>query len=396
MSIVDRQFRFLYAILFAAFAVFGTSMTIVGATLPRILSDFGWGYTTAGSVIAAGAIGYFSGAFIFGKLIARIGARMNLLLGLSLAVVGLFLFASVPSAPFNFLLNLAIGLGQGAIEVSVNMAVLRMDKKGSGRAMNLMHGAFAIGAVAGPFLIGLILHTGLVWTLVYRGIAVLFALIVLVLAVSPFHLLGSFAPGEKGMKRPSLFGRLLYWLGFVSLFLYVGMELGVSNWIAEYFVKVFGTESATGSFMVSLFWGGILAGRAGVPLLYKGTRNGFLLVLFSGIAFVSVSLIALSGFLMLPQAFAAIMVALAGFGCSIIYPTVMTLVGEAFPDAQNDVIGFAATGGGIGAFVFPFLMSAVSDALGIRIGFSIYALFGLLTLGAGIMLVLSRRQTRRV
>jgi len=392
MSIVDKQYRFLYAILFAAFAVFGTSMTIVGATLPRILSDFSWGYTTAGAVIAAGAIGYFSGAFVFGKLIARIGVRLSLLLGLSLAVVGLLLFAATPLAPLNFILNLAIGLGQGAIEVSVNMAVLRMDKKGSGRAMNLMHGAFAIGAVAGPFLIGLILHTGLVWTLVYRGIAVLFALITVVLAMSPFHLLGSFAPEEKGTKPPSLFGNLLYWLGFISLFLYVGMELGVSNWIAEYFVKVFGTAPATGSFMVSLFWGGILVGRAGIPLFYRGKRNGLLLVLFSAIAFVSVALISLSGFLMLSPVFAALMVAFTGFGCSILYPTVMTLAGESFPDAQNDVIGFAATGGGIGAFVFPFLMSALSDAWGIRAGFSVYALFGLLTLGACILMVVSRRK----
>ncbi len=392
MSIVDKQYRFLYAILFATFAVFGTSMTIVGATLPRILSDFNWGYTTAGAVIAAGAIGYFSGAFFFGKLIGRIGVRISLLLGLSLSVVGLLLFATTPLAPLNFILNLAIGLGQGAIEVSVNMAVLRMDKKGSSRAMNLMHGAFAIGAVAGPFLIGLILHTGLVWTLVFRGIAILFALITLMLAVSPFHLLGSFAQEAKGVKHPSLFGNLLYWLGFVSLFLYVGMELGVSNWIAEYFVKVFGTASANGSFMVSLFWGGILAGRAGVPLFYRGTRNGFLVILFSIIAFVSVSLISLSGFLMLTPVFAAVMVVMAGFGCSIIYPTVITLAAEAFPDAQNDVIGFAATGGGIGAFVFPFIMSALSDAWGIRVGFSVYALFGVLTLGTCILLVMSRKR----
>lgn len=393
MPLVEKQYRFLYVILFAVFTVFGTSMTIVGATLPRILSDFKWGYTTAGAVIASGAIGYFCGAFIFGKLIGHIGPRLNLLIGLILAVLGLFFFASAPSAPLNFMLNLAIGLGQGAIEISVNMVVLKMDKKGSGRAMSLMHAAFAIGAVAGPFAIGSLLQTGLGWTIVYRGIAILFAAIALLLSFSPFHHLETFGANGKKQHQLSLFRNFVYWLGFLSLFLYVGMELGVSNWIAEYFVKVFGATPATGSFMVSLFWGGILAGRLGVPLFYRGNRNGFLVVLFSAIAVIAVAFIFLSGFFINAPALAAVAVALAGFGCSIIYPTVVTLVGESFPEYQNDAVGFAATGGGIGAFAFPFVMAALSEAYGLQIGFGAYVLFGLLTLLSCIALaVFHKRQ----
>jgi MFS family permease len=66
---------------------------------------------------------------------------------------------------------------------------------------------------------------------------------------------------------------------------------------------------------------------------------------------------------------------LAGLGCSIYYPTVMTLVGECFPRAQSQAVGFAATGGGIGSFVFPFLMSSIAQNWGIRAGFATYAVF---------------------
>ena len=59
------------------------------------------------------------------------------------------------------------------------------------------------------------------------------------------------------------------------------------------------------------------------------------------------------------------------------------LLGNCFPQAQSQAIGFAATGGGVGAFVFPFLMSALADGWGIRIGFAIYAVFGVaMTLAA--------------
>ena len=66
---------------------------------------------------------------------------------------------------------------------------------------------------------------------------------------------------------------------------------------------------------------------------------------------------------------------LAGLGCSIYYPTVMTLLGKCFPLAQSQAIGFAATGGGIGSFVFPFLMSSIAQNWGIRAGFATYGVF---------------------
>lgn len=46
-----------------------------------------------------------------------------------------------------------------------------------------------------------------------------------------------------------------------------------------------------------------------------------------------------------------VLVFFAGLGCSIYYPAVITLLGKCFPHAQSQAIGFAATGGGIGAFV---------------------------------------------
>ena len=79
MSIVEKPFRRLYTALFALFIVFGMSMTIIGATLPRILEDFGWSYAGAGVVIAASAVGYFSANFFAGLLLKRIGTRATIL-----------------------------------------------------------------------------------------------------------------------------------------------------------------------------------------------------------------------------------------------------------------------------------------------------------------------------
>jgi fucose permease len=268
-----------------------------------------------------------------------------------------------------------------------------MDEDDSGRAMNLMHGAFAIGAVAGPLILGLLMATGLSWTLLFRAIAILFAILGFALAVMPFSRLGSIKPGSEGGGANSASGRgprrlrgPAYYLGFICLLLYVGAELGISNWIAEYFVRIFAADPATASLTVSLFWIGLLAGRFGVPALYRGKRQEAVLVASSLLLVAATVTLCAIGFaaggdaahgesLWVP----AIFTFLAGLGCSIIYPTVISLVGISYEKAQADALSFAIAGGGVGLFAFPFLMSWISQGYGIRVGFASYALIAVLT-----------------
>jgi hypothetical protein len=42
MELVDKQHRGLFGVLFGVFVLYGTSMTIIGATLPRMLATFHW------------------------------------------------------------------------------------------------------------------------------------------------------------------------------------------------------------------------------------------------------------------------------------------------------------------------------------------------------------------
>ena len=392
--LVDRPYRPLFLVLFAVFVLFGTSMTIVGATLPRILADFHWDYVTAGAVIAAGAVAYFLSTFAAGFLVKKIGPKATIVLGLAFDIVGLSLFGSVPDPLVNFLLNFVIGLGQGCFEVAVNWSTLRIDTSGSGRPMNVMHGAFAVGAIVGPFVLGILLGVGGAWALVYRGIAILFAAAGVVLLWVSFRLPEVPVPSEAGKER-RLSLHPAYWLSFLALFLYVGVELGISNWIAEYFVKVFAFPAAVGSLLVSLFWAGVLAGRFGVPLLYRGNRPGFLLALFSLLTVGTVALLSALGFVggeAGVSVLATVLVFLVGLGCSVIYPSVITLVGLCFPRSQSQVVGFAATGGGVGSFLFPFVMASMSQAWGLRWGFSAYGVFAVLMLGAIVALLVAARR----
>ena len=374
---IEPRFRTLFLSLFALFALYGTSMTVIGATLPKILASFHWNYQAAGIVI--GAVAYFLATFIAGFLVQHWGPKATILLGLALAVGGLAFFAATPSLLANTLLSALIGLGQGGVEIGVNWSTLRMDTRNTGRPMNLMHGAFAVGAILGPMAVSLLMRRGLDWTVVYRGMAVVFLLLAVLMAFATLPPVEQKATGH-GATPERLGANPAYWLSFFALFLYVGVELGISNWVAEYFVAVFAFAPAAAAMLVSLFWMGLLAGRFGVPLLYRGSRPEAVLVGLSALATVSIALLMLLG-----QAtrnaitgdLGGGLVFLAGLGCSIYYPTVITLLGRCFRNAQSQAIGFAATGGGIGLFVFPFLMASIAQHWGIRAGFATYALFAL-------------------
>jgi fucose permease len=377
MSIIEPRHRRLFLVLFTVFTLFGTSFTVIGATLPKILADFHWNYLIAGTVLGASAVTYFVSAFAAGHLVKLWGPKRTIVSGIVLDVIGLTFFAANADPLTNILLSALIGLGQGCVEIGVSWCTLRIDRENTGRPMNLMHGAFAVGAILGPLSVGVLMHSGLDWTAVYRGMAIIFALIAAMVLLTE---LPAVVPQitESGEKPERLSKNPAYWLSFLALFLYVGVELGVSNWVAEYFVAVFAYSSAASAMLVSLFWVGLLVGRFGVPLLYKGARQDAILVGLSALAALSVVSLTLLGFTTLNPVtddIGRVLVFLAGLGCSIYYPAVITLLGKCFPHAQSQAIGFAATGGGIGAFLFPFIMSAISQNWGIRAGFATYAIF---------------------
>ena len=398
MSIVDPRHRGLFLALFAVFTIFGMSMTIIGAALPKILTSFGWSYFVAGLVLAANAMAYFSFTFVGGYAIRYLGPRRTVVTGLSISALGLMFFAATPDPLTNILLAALIGVGQGFVEITVNWTTLRLDTAKTGRPMNLMHGAFAVGAILGPLALAGLLQAGFDWMTVYRGMAGVFAALAVLFLLMPMRLPPDASVAESGLVAQRLGTHPAYYLSFLALFFYVGVELGVSNWVAQYFVAVFDYPVSQSALLVSLFWVGLLAGRFGVPLLYHGPRQDVVLLGFSALATVAIAALSLLGFAAtapFTQTLAMGLVLLSGLGCSIFYPAAITILGNCFPHAQSQAIGFAATGGGIGAFVFPFLMSALAQGWGIRAGFATYAVFGIAMTLAALGLSWSASRVRR-
>jgi fucose permease len=368
MQSLDRGTRRLYVFFLAGFAVFGILFTIIGAALPQIIRTFHWSYALTGVVLAANAVGYFLSTFFCGFLVQKFPPRRVLVSGLLLIAVSLLFFMRWPSPWLNLVLNLMIGLGQGAIEVVTNLEVIHMERKGQSRLMNLLHAAFSVGAIVGPAAVGILMGAGLRGTIVFTAAAGPVLLMALLFGTARFP--GIAQEDEHGQKHGlRLLRSPILLLMTLFLLLYVGAELGVSTWVSEYFVKVHSTTTSTGAYSVSLFWMGLFVGRLGVSVLYRGTRQEYLVLGLSLLAAASLGLVLLVS----STAAVAVGVFLTGLGLSALYPLAMNLVGRYF--RSGVAVGTVANGGGVGSFTFPFLMAVVSESIGLRGGFWFY--FGL-------------------
>ena len=368
-------------------------MTIYGATVPLMRESFGWSIGTMGLVLAASAVTFFLSTFVSGFLLQRVRPQRLLIAGLGLGAVCLGLFARWPSPVLNILLNLAVGVYMGIMEVITNFEAVRLETSGKSRLMIFLHAGFSLGAILGPLAVGLILRLDGPWQVIYPASGGLLLLMAVLFLLFPFpdyakeKSAAARSPEARASGGLRLAREPLLILLSLAIILYVGSELGVTNWSSEYFVRVLGAPQSTAAFGVSALWIGILAGRFLLSLAYHGTRQDIVLLFLSLLctACLFCFLAAKNGMTGL------ILTVILGMGYSGIYPMIITLTGRAF--RSSAAVGIVTTGAGLGSFLFPFLFSRIAQALGLRTGFLMLA-----ALPAGISaiaIVLILRHSRR-
>jgi fucose permease len=380
--------RRLFALLFAGFVVYGGVFTVYGATVPRVISDFGWSYVVTGLVLAAGSAGFFISTFVTGLVVEGSRSKAVYVAGLAICAVSVFMFARWPSPVINLVLSFCVGLGQGIIEVVTNYETVRLEASGQSRMMNLLHAGFSAGAISGPVAVGALMGTGGAWQSAFPALGALVAVLALVALAVRFPAAETGAHhGTRGglalLRQPILI------LLCAVIILYVGSEMGATNWVSEYFVRELDASAPIAAFAVSALWLGLLAGRAFLWVTWRsGKQEKLLLVL--ALACIA----GLIGFVAVRrgQVVAAMSLVFAlGLAYSGIYPLSVAVAGRVF--RSSAAVGMIGTSAGLGSFSFPFVLAGIAQGAGLRAGFLMLAV---LPLGiAAVSLVLIRLLPRR-
>jgi fucose permease len=168
----------------------------------------------------------------------------------------------------------------------------------------------------------------------------------------------------------------------IAIGTYVASEVGVSNWLVRFLEPA---PISTATLALSLFWAGLAAGR----LVSSQIADRFDHIRFTT-ACAWLLAVALTGAIVVPLLPVSIaLFALAGFASGPIFPMIVAIGGERYPDRSAGVGGFLTGMGVVGGTIYPPAMGILSVTVGLPI-----AMFGnvLLAVACGVALVLVGRQ----
>ncbi len=340
----------------AGLALVGWTSLLVPSLIRSIEDGFGQSDAGIGVFFFVNSVAYVAGSMLGGLLTERIGRRIVLPLAVGLVVLGLAGMATVPTWGLFLAVGVPFGFGSGAIDGGSNGLILDLYPTNRGRALNLLHLFFSLGALASPLVVGRLVEAGTVWQTIIGATAVAAVPLAVLLALAPLpsgrhHRTAAAASARIGLALPLL-------ALAIALGCYVASEVGVSNWLVR-FLETASVGLATSA--LALFWGCLALGR----IVSAKVGDRFDHARFAATAAL-VAAIALVGATLVPSLPASIVLfGVVGFAYGPVYPLIMAVGGDRFPERSAAVSGFLSGCAVIGAIVYPPVMGFISVGYGL-------------------------------
>jgi fucose permease len=315
-----------------------------------------------GVVYLAYAVAYGLGSFSGGPLTERLGRR-GVLTGAALlhglGIVGLGL---APSWLGFLALTLPAGFGAGCLDGGANGVVLDLYREGRGRAMNLLHLFFSVGALSAPLVVGALVEGGVPWqtVMIATGSALFAIAIAYVLVPMPTgrRTTAERTAGAAAGGRPLLAGPLLL-LG-IAISCYVASEVGVSNWLVRFLEPA---PLTTATLALSAYWAGIAVGR----LLSSVIADRFDHLRFTIACAVGMAVTIGAAILVPSLPLSIALFALAGVASGPIFPMIVAIGGERYPE-RSAAVGGSLTGlAVVGSTLYPPAIGFLSVSVGLTV-----------------------------
>ena len=333
----------IFAAVIAIF-IYGMIAAMLGTILPDLSDRFRLSPSQNGTIASAQALGLIIASVGVGPLLDNEGKKLGLILGLAFICIALFALPRSPGFRSILFLIFLLGVGGGIVVTAANALVSDVGQAHRGAALNLVNLFFGLGGLTTPFIAANLF--GRNWVRLCYTIASLtvVTLIVQILTKMPLP------TGAEGFvladAAPVLARPLLLLIG-LFLFLYIGCEVGVWNWLPRHLIAQGIPESRALNILSLGFALGLLIGRLGISaVLIRVPAVTVTLVASVAMAFTT--------FLMLRTnrpAAAFVLVFLSGLSMAPVFPTTLAIVADAFPRMTSTAMGFVITCGWIGLAV---------------------------------------------
>ena len=335
-----------------AIFVYGMIAAMLGTILPELSERFHLSPSQNGTIASAQALGLILASLGVGPLLDNEGNKLGMVLGLVFISVALFVLPRSPGFRTILLLLFLLGVGGGTLVTAANALVSDVGQAHRATALNLVNLFFGLGGLATPFIAANLFKRNwvrLCYTVAFLAVTTL-AIEMLTQMPGPTGTGFILADAGPVLGRPVLF------LIGLFLFLYIGCEVGMWNWLVRHLIAQGIPESRALNILSLGFALGLLIGRAGI------------LPILSHVPPITVTLVgsvamAVTTFLALrtnKPAAASVLVFLSGLSMAPVFPTTIAIVGDAFPRMTSTAIGFVITCGWTGLAVSSRVIGAIA------------------------------------
>jgi fucose permease len=367
-------------VLYGGFVVTGIVTTLIGPLLPILISRWSLSDQRAGLFFTAQFCGSMAGVASIGPLLNR-GYRFTLVCGFALIAAGV---AALNLGSYAAALAAAtvFGCGLGQTLSSANLWVAEIAKPRRVAALSILNLAWGIGAIASsPFV--MLAQRHLVISSLLYAVAACSAFTAVILA--GMNLEPETSHHGERQQASALTGTVSV-RSAISLaalfFLYVGCENSVAGWVASLTKRMNAEAGDLWALAPMSFWGGLLAGRALVPVV--PLRRSERTLLASGLVLAAAGVCGL----LRAETFASVAacVTASGFGMAAIFPILVAWLAKAFGERSRRIGSIMFALAGMGGATLPWLVGLISTKTGsLRAGLLIpitgcIAMFGLTTL----------------
>ncbi|MFF5899249.1 MFS transporter [Streptomyces argenteolus] len=358
----DARLRYGRASLALSFLVQGVTFALLVTRIPAIQDRYGISDGLLPVFLAAVPVLAGVASVVTEKVVARV--RPGVVLRWAQPVVMLALLAvGAGSEVWQAALALGVfGLAVGALDASMNMMGVSLQRAYGRSIMLGFHAAYSLGGIAGA---------SMAWAGAHWDLSLLVSYLPAVVVLLPAALVGSrwYAEGKsdggdlavepgKGASVPF---RMLLPLCLVMAFAYIG-DSTVSNWSAKYLQDVLGGSEQLATVPYNVYMVTTLLGRAVGDLGVR--RFGAVAVVRGG------SVLAAVGFGVVALApgpwWGMLGFTLLGLGLCVIVPQTFAAAGRMFPGASDAAVARLNVFNYVGFLVGSPLVGALGDAWSYR------------------------------
>jgi MFS family permease len=339
------------------FAALGIFWGAWGAALPAVQRRADATDAELGLALLLLGLGALVSMRATGVLIDRVGPRLT---PISVAVFGLAaLLPGLAGSPVElYAFGLLVGAASGALDVAINADAVHWEVRVGRPILNLAHASFSAAVLAASVATGLLRWAGAGPVLVFALAAAAILLTALAMRPEPW------VPAES-IATPRFLQRVPAWLlvlGALGAVAY-WIEGAWQDWGAVYLERTLDAAPAASALGPALFAGAMAVGRLTAHRIAQPGSERTVLVVGAALAGVGSALAALAP--SVPIALAGIFV--AGAGCSVCAPVLVSLAGRAAaPQERATVVGSLTTLMYLGFLVGPAAVGGLAEAATLR------------------------------